>query len=484
MHDYSSFCAIKEKNKAITYSEVFLKSIKVANRFSRVNLKKIGIMLSSSSKCICSIIGVLLSKNIFVPLDPSMPIERLKKQINNILDYVIVDSYTENLLDKCFVKKSVIKVYYESFAQISQNFFKKKHYSPDDPVYIYFTSGSTGEPKSIVGKNDSLCHFINWEVNEFKFNGSYVFSQITNICFDPFLREVFVPLSCGASLVVLWNRNMLLSAKMLGKWIEKEKISIIHCTPSVFNLLVTRLNKEEFYLQYILLAGEHPSLNHLKRWYDKYPKANIVNLYGPTETTMAKLYYRIPQNCSFEELIPVGKPLPEVKVYICKKNNFNEICDDDEIGEIYIESRYLTYGYLDKKMNQGCFFKSPYDKKRFVFKTNDFGKKDANGNVILIGRAKNFLKLGGIRMDIGEIRNALFQCAVLDDAAVLCHNNKIYAFVVSKNIIDQTTYIIKLKKLLPTVYLPKRIIQLEKIPFNNNGKIDESELIKILEDDK
>lgn len=282
--------------------------------------RKIGVLTNSAYKTIVAMIGILFSRNVFCLLDFHTPTFRLKNQIDN-LDYLIIDShyngndqFAELELNNCN-----LLMYDDVF--ISQKKIRGKtfySYHCDDPIYLYFTSGSTGEAKGIIGKNKSLAHFVLWEIKELNITENDTFSQITSPSFDPYLREVFVPICSGASICCLEDRRVLLSPSQLKLWVKKNNISVLHSTPAIFNLLCSKIKSQnEFpFLKKILLAGDFPRCSDLSKWYIFNPNTAIYNLYGPTETTMAKLFFKISSNDVLTEIIPVGKPLPNVNVYV------------------------------------------------------------------------------------------------------------------------------------------------------------------------
>ncbi|NIO83812.1 MAG: AMP-binding protein, partial [Candidatus Aminicenantes bacterium] len=227
-------------------------------------------------------------------------------------------------------------------------------------IYIYFTSGTTGIPRAIIGKNKSLMHFINWEIQRFQVTGKYKFSQLTNPGFDVFMRDIFVPLCAGGTICIPGDEIYSLPHQMV-QWIDTRGIQLIHIVPSLFKVL-TLGNPGEYHFQglkYMLLAGEKINPHDLEKWYRIFAhRVQLVNIYGPTETTLAKLYYFIKPGDVQRNRIPIGKPISGTRAIILDQHM--NICHPGMVGEIYIRTPYITFGYCnDPELTRQQFLPNP-----------------------------------------------------------------------------------------------------------------------------
>ena len=281
-------------------------------------------------------------------------------------------------------------------------------YYGDDKIYIYFTSGTTGVPKAILGKNESLLQFLLWEIKEFLLDESLKASQLTSASHDPYLRDVFVPLLSGGTICIPDDDGFLRPDK-LSAWLDNLNITLIHCTPSVFNIICSyRISSDKFSnLKYILLAGEKLKPWILKPWYEIFgDRIQIVNLYGPTETTLAKLFYRVkPADVNLES-IPIGKPIDLCKVIIMD-NQMNK----SDYGEIYIRTQYMSLGYYKQpEETANSFIQNPFvEQKDIIYKTGDIGRLLHDGNIVFCGRNDKQVKLRGIRIELDEIEKRVLE---------------------------------------------------------------------------
>ncbi|NOU63269.1 amino acid adenylation domain-containing protein [Paenibacillus sp. LMG 31461] len=419
--------AIEYGKQKITYEELNYASDQVSLVLQHYGVKqgtRIGILVENKAKLIVALLGILKANCIFVPLDPQHPDGRLEKitRISNI-NYLITEEKIMTRASSIFERNMQGRVLsIESIEKITEDVANEPPiYSPDEPIYIYFTSGSTGQPKGILGKNESLLQFINWEIKLLSINENTKVSQLTSPGFDASLRDIFVPLCAGGTICIPESREIILDSLKFSRWLEESKVQVVHCTPSLFNLInFEALSNSSFpALKYILMAGEKIVPYSLKRWYDIIgERIQLVNLYGPTETTMVKMYYFIQKTDLSRNIIPIGKAMPGTTCYILDEN-LNR-CPDGTFGEIYIETSYGTLGYYgNPDLTAERFINHPIVlKKGLLYKTGDLGRILPDGNMEYIGRIDSQVKIRGNRLELGEIENELLsyqgirQCVV------------------------------------------------------------------------
>jgi len=377
--------AIEFGEKKITYKKLDEKSDILGGFIDYFSTKarqqKIYFFIDRNIDLVISMLATLKSGNIFVPINPKDPKERVRlvfKKVNpdwiitqdkylNFLLHAIENISRVNILLIDKEEKNCIKK--DNFRILSFGCLPKKllfSLRPANPqkksyAYIYYTSGSSGQPKAVLGLAESLTHFMEWEIKEFNLSQKDRFSQFTRVSFNAILRDIFVPLSCGATLCIPEDETIIFDPVALVKWIEDNRISLIHCVPSLFKAIASKAKQSRQLknLKYILMAGEQikndKSLSNFLNLFKS--RINLVNLYGQTETTLIKFYHRISLSDLKRDVIPIGKPMEGAKAIILD----NKKAQSPGIkGEIVIKTPFRTAGYFnDSNLTKKVFIKNP-----------------------------------------------------------------------------------------------------------------------------
>ena len=448
--------------------------------------QKIGIFVTDTVNLVASIIGILAAKCVFVPLNISYPPTRIQKYLDFIsCSTLIIDQETFllNFNGPQIILFSEISKSCEKDAQLPEI----SSYSPEDPIYVYFTSGTTQAPKAILGKNIGLAHFIQWEIQELSLDEEVRVSQLTPPNHDPFLRDIFVPLVVGGTICLPEFPTSFMSPLDLVKYLEQEKVELLHITPSLFRVVASQavqIQTRFEHLKYICLAGETIYPKDLFEWYKHYGnRIHVLNLYGPTETALAKLYYWINPEDVYRSSIPVGRPIKDTAVVILDDNM--SACAPGQIGELYIRTSFGTYGYINApQLMSNSFVVNPltHSKTDILYRTGDLARYNSQGEIELAGRRDRQIKLRGFRVELDEIEGVLHEYPSIENVAVIAmeQNSSIdlMAFYVVGHQTDDTTKEIQedlknyLKNRLPDYMCPVHFCRVEVMPLTANGKID------------
>ncbi|MCU0288414.1 MAG: amino acid adenylation domain-containing protein, partial [Acidobacteria bacterium] len=425
LRKYPNNIALEYGEERLTFLQLDQKTDWIASRIIAAGVKKsrfIGIYTDDKSRFILAMIGILKAGCVFVPLEPMIPWKRTETMLRTTNTCIV---FTDGQYQQQFDVLCRTFIIDESCFRIEASLATETQveYDPEGPVYVYFTSGSTGTPKAILGKSKSLLHFIEWEIDTFCINESFRVSQLTNPLFDVLLRDVFVPLFSGGCVCIPGNREILVNRDELVNWIDDSRVHLIHCVPAVFRVFnAENLTPENFrQLKYILMSGERIPPYDLSKWYAVFDeRIQLVNLYGPTETTMIKTYYFIQKNDVQKSRIPVGKPMRGCRIIILDKNMTP--CGKEIVGEIYIRTPYMTLGYYnEEELNKKYFIPNPFnnDPNDLFYKTGDLGKILPDGNIDLIGRSDRQVKIRGIRVELEEIENVILKSTLVQEVVIV-----------------------------------------------------------------
>jgi len=357
--------------------------------------------------------------------------------------------------------------------------------SPDDAAYIFFTSGTTGVPKGVLGRHKGLSHFLVWQRDTFAVGASDRCAQLTNLSFDVVLRDIFLPLVSGATLYLPDESEGPVSDRVLS-WLDRERITLLHAVPSVSQSWLDSIPPGITLgsLRNVFFAGEPLRESFLRKWSHAFPSlGKIVNLYGPTETTLAKCFYVLPSEIR-AGIQPIGWPLPETQALILAENG--QLCGIGEIGEIVLRTPFRTLGYVNNfQEQQKRFLRNHFrdDSNDVVYYTGDLGRYRPDGSLTILGRIDDQVKIRGIRIEPDEITTILERHPYVRSAVVTAWENSheeyiLVAYIVSSGQGKITVSELRshLSKQLPNYMIPSVFVELYSLPLTPNGKVDRKSL--------
>ena len=499
--------AICQGSKIWTYGELAEKANAIASILKSQGLQPrstIAVSGERSFGMIASILGILRAGGVLLLVDPQLPLARQQLMLEQAKATGLLSVKSEltvNLEKAPTLKAQEPQAWWEysivsttgqllhPAAKASLANTQLEEIPLDAPAYIFFTSGTTGTPKGVLGSHQGLAHFISWQRQRFEIGTRDRVAQLTGLSFDVVLRDIFLPLTSGATLC-LPTPEIDLSAKTVFSWLEQQQITVMHTVPTLAKTwlmeLKQSLGKEvpsfPQHLRWLFSAGEPLSDQLVKQWRATFPKTGeIVNLYGPTETTLAKCYYLIPEEPT-PGIQPVGRALPQTQALILSLDG--QLCGIGETGEIVIRTPFSSIGYINAPQEQQKRFRAnPYraESQERVFYTGDLGRYRANGTIEILGRIDQQVKIRGIRIELGEIEAALLQHPAVRQSVVLVRQDtsgdkRIVAYVV----LEPTTAIQQLRQYLsqqlPDYTIPAVFVPIDGVPLTPNGKVDSTAL--------
>ncbi|MCI9140563.1 MAG: amino acid adenylation domain-containing protein [Lachnospiraceae bacterium] len=409
-------------------------------------------------KFIIIILACVFSGKSFAMIDSKYPINRIKNMIDSIQNKILIDASDEkNLLNRISDEYKEIL-----FSDEVKNEFE---YIPTkkDSHYIIFTSGTTGKPKAIKSKVSSVLHFIKWYVDKFELTDMDKFSMLSGLSHDPIMRDIFTPLLLGASLYIPSEEVMSVPGKM-NEWLNSNKISIIHQTPSILKMLSDIMLET---VRLLCLGGEGLYDYHLKKISSLFKKSKVVNVYGTSETPQVMAFYEVRGN--EQGIVPIGKGIDGVKVFVADKKC--KPVGRMGIGEIIVQTKYLSEGYITGLNSKEGF---TYVSGERAYRTGDLGYVDMNNNVVLLAREDEQIKNRGYRIEPSEIEREILSISYIKEAKVLLCDDKLTAFLVesSPNVWSISEIKQKLLDVLPVYMVPELYIKVDTIPLTENGKVD------------
>ncbi|WP_306321426.1 MULTISPECIES: non-ribosomal peptide synthetase [unclassified Streptomyces] len=347
----------------------------------------------------------------------------------------------------------------------------------EDYAYVAFTSGSTGRPKAIVGSHTGLAQFLRWQSAEFGIGPEDRFAHLTNLSFDVWFRDALMPLVSGATLCVPEQRHLDVAA--VGDFLRSNGITGFHLVPSLGKVWLSGLAGSEPMpgVRHSFFAGEPLDDALARGWRELFPHSQVVNLYGPTETTLAQHFYRVPATPA-AGIQQVGENRPGSRSYLLDEHG--KQCDDGVTGQIHIAADHPTHGYLVDGRIEPPFVEVAVDGQRVLaYPTGDLGRRGVDGGLEILGRADDQIKIAGVRIELQEVRSAIQAHPSVRDAYVCAQEDrfaKVIVAVVEGDAGAERELRDHLGDRLMSVMVPGAFLFLPELPKLPNGKADRKAL--------
>ena len=493
--------AIDTVDRGFSYAWLSQESNRVAHALLRSGLparqrEVVGLLLPAGVDYVAALLGVSKAGAAFLPLPTDLPPARLRTYLARAkCRFVITLAEHRPLLDGLALHCLTPADWATETADQGPGIA----IGPTDPCYVMFTSGSTGEPKAILGQHRGLSHFLRWEMGELALDDGVRGSWLAPITFDVSLRDVLVPLMCGGT-VCLPAPDIRTQPHRLVAWLREQRVSLVHCVPTVLRLL-NRAMADAVpdgeapptpvfpALRHLLVAGEPLLASDVTTWRRLAgTQAEVLNLYGPSETTLAKLFLRVGDLAQDDRsVLPIGRPLPNTVVHVLRDT---QACLPGEIGEICIATPYRSLGYLhDPALTATAFVRNPLsqDPADVIYRTGDLGRLLPDGTVQCLGRQDGQVKLHGVRIELAEIESVLRQVPGVAQCACAVHGlSDQRALLVGYYVLqDGLTEAIApdvlrhhLDQHLPAAMQPHRVVRLQALPTTVSGKVNRKALPK------
>ena len=346
-----------------------------------------------------------------------------------------------------------------------------------DPYCVINTSGSTGVPKGVVLNHRSFVDFMDWSAHELDINGSEVIGSLSPIIFDIFSYELCMLIFKGSTICLIDERLAPYPAKIL-EVLEKNRVSYIFWVPTIMVNIANMGLLEKFSLsdlKSVWFAGEVFPTAHFNKWFDRLPDVRFVNLYGPIEITLDCTFYPISKRVPDDQPIPIGYPCTNTALLVL--NDDGTETPDGQIGELYIRGTSLAMGYYNNpEQTARAFIQNPLNKNypETIYKTGDLVMR-REGLYHFKGRADTMIKHLGYRIELADIEHAILCSipAVRNVCVVYSQNNKeIVAYCELQEVLTIQSFRAVMRQKLPGYMIPSRLVEVEQMPMNANGKID------------
>ena len=468
-------------DEQLSYKELNIRSNQLAHYLKKLGVVPdvlVGICVERSPEAIVALLGILKAGGAYLPLDPSLPQERL--------DFMLEDAQVSVLL----TQEKLLK-HFEDFSNpiicIDKDWATITQHSQENPTscvtfdnlaYVIYTSGSTGKPKGVLLQHQGLSNLAASQIEVFNIQPINRILQFASLSFDASIFEIVMALQTGATLY-LANKESLLPGQLLLNLLREKAITHVTLPPAVLAVLATESLPA---LQTIICAGESCTDDIVKRWWKS--QRRFFNAYGPTEATV---WSTVAEISTMSEKPPIGRPIANTQIYILDK--YLQPLPIGIIGELYISGEGLAQGYLNRPESTiEKFIPNIFSDKKGarLYKTGDLARYRPDGNIEFLGRIDNQVKIRGFRIELSEIETVLSQHQSVQKAVVIVKENVsgdkyLVAYIVPNIETQNFMSLLRkfLKEKLPEYMIPKAFVMLDSLPLTASGKVDRLALTEL-----
>lgn len=477
---YPTHTALQYNSLSYTYGEINTLANKFANYLLSHGVKPAsltGVMLERGPAMLISLLAVLKIRSAYLPIDPSLPAERIDYMLaNGKVAYVIINKPQSHT-----ITSHIHVIVYDDFDSVQKELpFENATncIKNDDLAYVIYTSGSTGKPKGVMVNHENLLNLLLYTRDTFQTSEHTRALSVTTLSFDILAVELYLPLISGGT-VILADEATVKDGQRLVKKMANEKINFLQATPATYKMML-HAGWKNIVPGILISCGEALPKDLAEKLIKRCEV--LYNMYGPTETTIFSTGTRINPE---DKIITIGKPIYNTQVYILDKNQ--NLSAEGSSGEIYIGGKGLSHGYYNNfHLTDEKFIINPFDdsKKTKLYKTGDRGKFLPDGNILYLGRLDFQVKIRGYRIELNEIEHYLLLLQDIKDVIILpveLHGDTtLTACIIPEHPTDGNQFTkdeilnfrAQLKKFLPSYMMPEYWVKLNQFPLSANSKID------------
>ncbi len=488
--------AVQWQDQRLTYQELDRQANQLAHHLQTLGVGPdtiVGVCVERSPRMVVALLAVLKAGGAYLPLDPAYPQERLHFMLHDaraavlLTEAAFLDPASTQLADSA----ATIVCLDRDADRISRQPERTPHTcaQPDHLMYVIYTSGSTGTPKGVMIAHRSLVNYIQVVREHYTVEPTDRVLQFASISFDASVEELFVPLVNGATLV-LRSEEMLASPAAFAAACDQQRITVLSLPTAFWHVLVEASANGSFVLptsiRLIIMGGEQAALTRLRQWQTQHgTRTRLVNLYGPTETTIAATADVVPPTIpDTQPETTIGTTLANVQTYVLDQEL--QPVPDGVAGELYLGGAGLARGYLYRpEVTAERFVPDPFagHPGARLYRTGDRVRVWQDGRLLFLGRVDQQIKLRGYRIELGEIEAVLRGHPAVQEAVVVLREDhpgdqRLVAYVVPAAATSPDHQQLQhfLSTRLPAYMLPTAFVALDTLPLTPSDKVDRNAL--------
>lgn len=466
---YADRVAVEDRGISLTYQELLDRTANLASGLYERRVRSgdvVGLTTSTLSDTIVAMLAVLRLRAIFLPLDLSLPAERLQYMTMKTKCRIAIGGGSPGI--DVFAIESLT----------GELPIPESDYHAEDGVYVMFTSGSTGNPKGVLMHNTPLVNLTAWQMDALSINEQCRFLQYAPLGFDVSFQEIIPTLVAGGTLV---SRDELDRRDLpaIVRHAQSKKLTHIYLPVAALRSFIdAAANIPLPDLRYLCVSGEQLIVDgKIEEFFASNPILQLVNLYGPTETHAVTTHRLSAVNTPWSAYVPIGIPITGVTAHVVDRTG--HLAPRGVVGELLLGGRCPAKGYInDPERTAERFVEDPYIYGEICYRTGDQVLRNEDGKLLFLGRNDHQIKIRGYRVEPGEVEGALRKHPLVAEATVLALGNgnsrRLIGYVVAEPEEELAeslrTY---LADRLPDYMVPSAIVRMDRFPLTANGKVNQ-----------
>jgi amino acid adenylation domain-containing protein len=462
-----------------------------ANRLGRALLARglrregvVAVVTARNLDWMAAVLAIFKAGGVYLPIEPHFPADRIATTLSRAgCGLVLTEPGSTTTLGQALDSMSGVQTLFVDAA------YEEDHadgdlgvgVAADQLAYIYFTSGSTGEPKGAMCEHAGMLNHFYAKIDDLEIGEGQVVAQTAPQCFDISLWQLISALVVGGQTLLI-EQEVILDAQRFVDKIVDGRVAVLQVVPSYLEVVLSYLARHPRKLpdlRCVSVTGEALKKELVQRWFATEPEIKLVNAYGLTETsddTNHEVMDRVPDS----ELVPLGPPVNNVRVYVV-----DECLSPVPLGApgaIVFSGICVGRGYVnDPERTRLAYLSDPYREGQRLYRGGDYGRWQPGGKLEFLGRRDTQVKISGFRIEIGEIENTLLRVPGVRDGAVVVaeradRSKHLVAFYSGERPLEADVLRGRLGESLPGYMVPPAFHWRESLPLTANSKIDRKAL--------
>jgi amino acid adenylation domain-containing protein len=473
-------------DRTLTYGQLNARANRLARALLTRGLRREGVVAVVTERnldWLTAVLAVFKAGGVYLPIEPHFPADRIARMLSRAgCRLVLTEPGSTTTLDEAVLSlPDLMKLFIEvGCGEDCADRDLGMPITPDQLAYIYFTSGSTGEPKGAMCEHAGMVNHLFAKIDDLGVGADRVVAQTAPQCFDISLWQLVSALLVGGRTLIVEQEVILDVQRFVDKIIDG-RVNVVQVVPSYLEVVLSYLDRNPRPLpdlRCVSVTGEALKWELAQRWFASQPQIKLVNAYGLTETsddTNHEVMDQVPDSGR----VPLGRPINNVQIQVV--DEYLAPVPLGAPGEIVFSGVCVGRGYInDPERTRAAFLTDP-DTGRRRYRSGDHGRWRPDGKLQFLGRRDSQLKIRGFRIEIGEIENTLLRVPGVRDGAVVVaeradQSKHLVAFYSGPQQLDDSELRKRLGESLPEYMIPSAFHWRERLPLTPNSKIDKKTL--------